>query len=460
MTAAAQPDDHTPIRRFHVRAKQYIEEWLDFPAHVHQVAFHMEDPPADRPRSRQEFVQLIRALEIPEAQCAVTDKFGYGARVMEGGDRLVIVWEAHTEYYNYQLWHIPDDKTLPLEFGPLRVPGIQFPATMPGTLISSLDLIFSQDAHVAPELVRELMPGPHIYGSRVFGEEIVVITSFSPDEALRERYLIFSADHQALLGHLDQVTDAVVTLENYYHLLLLPYPEFSKAVDRIHVLERHHLRQRETLTAQLASSDSKTLQGWLTRLTQDFLEVSRFAESMRYQLSASEPYNAIIHATIRSLQEHPLPPWLPLSDFVLGGISGAAAGYQQLIRRIEAVEADFQSLISVIRTRVNLMQQEQSLVLEQQNLQMLANVDRTTRSQAILQHTVEGLSIIVIAYYLTGLVAYVLKAAEKVGWIADAELATGLFVPVSLALSFLLILFGRKVIHRKMASGKETKPAD
>ncbi len=138
----------------------------------------------------------------------------------------------------------------------------------------------------------------------------------------------------------------------------------------------------------------------------------------------------------------------------------AAAGYQQLIRRIEAVEADFQSLISVIRTRVNLMQQEQSLVLEQQNLQMLANVDRTTRSQAILQHTVEGLSIIVIAYYLTGLAAYVLKASEKVGWIADAELATGLFVPVSLALSFLLILFGRKVIHRKMASRKETKPAD
>ncbi|MEW6325556.1 MAG: DUF3422 family protein [Nitrospirota bacterium] len=455
MTMPHPPDEQTPIRRFHVRAKRYVEEWLDFPAHVHQVAYHMKNPPEDRPRSRQEFLGILRALAIPEAQCAVAEKFGYGARVLERGDRLVIVWEAHTEYYNYVIWHIPDDKTVPLEFGPLRIPGFQFPPALPGVLISSLDLIFSPERRIAPELVRALLPGPHVYGSRVFGEEIAVVTSFTPDEELRERYLIFSSDPKALLGHLDQVTDAVVTMENYYHLLLLPYPEFSKAVDRIHALERHHLRQRETLTAQLAAADSATLQSWLTRLTQDFLEVSRFAESMRYQLSASEPYNDIVHATVRSLQERSVPPWLPLSDFVLGGISGAAAGYQQLLRRIEAVEADFQSLISVIRTRVNLMQQEQSLVLEQQNFQMLANVDKTTRSQAILQHTVEGLSIIVIAYYLTGLFGYAVKAAEELGWIANAAVATGLFVPVSLGLSFLLIYFGRKVIYKLMASGKD-----
>ncbi len=191
----------------------------------------------------------------------------------------------------------------------------------------------------------------------------------------------------------------------------------------------------------------------MNQLTQDFLEVSRFAEAMRFQLSASVPYNAIVHATVRGFQEKALSPFLPLSDYVLGGISGVADGYQQLIKRIEAIETDFQSMISVIRTRVNLMQQEQNLVIEDQNLRLLTSMDKTTKSQAILQHTVEGLSVIVIAYYLSGLASHVFAAMENTGWIQNASAATGLFVPVSLAISFALIFFGRRLIYKRM-SGK------
>jgi uncharacterized membrane-anchored protein len=448
MADALSPENPVSIQRLHVRPKKYLEEWLDFPAHVHHAAYRMSDPPRDRPRSRREFVGVLRQLAIAEANCAVADKFGYGARVEENGDRLIIVWEAHTEYYSYQIWHIPDDKTLPPEFGPIKCPGFTFPITPSGTPISALDLIFSQERDIAPELIRALLPGRSVYGSRVFGGEITVVTSFTPDEQTRERYLIFSTDSKALLSHLGQVTDAVVTIENYYHLLLLPIAEFSLALDRIHELEQHHLRQRETITAQLRTSSAALLQEWVNNLTEDFLEVSRFAESMRVRFSASSPYNAIIHATIRALQEKPVLSFLPLSDYVLGGISGVADGYQQLIRRIEAVEADFQSIISVIRTRVTLVQQEQ-------NIDLLASVDRTTKSQVVLQHTVEGLSVIVIAYYLSSLAGYVLKAMQEVGWISNSAVATGLFVPVALGAAFLLIYFGRKVLYRLMAANKD-----
>jgi uncharacterized membrane-anchored protein len=445
MADALSPQNPVSIQRLHLRPKKYLDEWLDFPAHVHHAAYRMSDPPRDRPRSRMEFMQVLSQLAIPEANCAVTEKFGYGARVEDNGDRLILVWEAHTEYYSYQIWHIPDDKALPLEFGSIKVPGFAFPLTPSGTLISALDLIFSQERDVAPELIRALLPGRSVYGSRVFGGEITVVSSFTPDEQTRERYLIFSSDPKALLAHLGQVTDAVVTIENYYHLLLLPFAEFSRALDRIHELEQHHLRQRETITAQLSASDAALLQGWVNKLTEDFLEVSRFAEAMRVRLSASAPYNAILHSTVRALQEKPVASFLPLSDYVLGGISGVADGYQQLIKRIEAVEADFQSIISVIRTQVNLMQQEQ-------NIQLLSSVDKTTKSQAILQRTVEGLSVIVIAYYLTGLAGYLLKAAQELGWLSNAAVATGLFVPVSVGVSFLLIYFGRKVLYKLMAA--------
>jgi uncharacterized membrane-anchored protein len=450
MTDPLVPNDPVSIQRLHVRPKKFLEDWLDFPAHVHHVAYRMSDPPRDRPRSRQEFLEVLHHLDVSESDCAVAEKFGYGARIEENGDRLIVAWEAHTEYYSYQIWHIPDDKSLPLEFGALKIPGFEFPVTPTGTPISALDLIFSQEREIAPELIRVLLPGRSVYGSRVFGGEITVVTSFTPDEQARERYLIFSSDAKALLAHLGQLADAVVTIEKYYHLLLLPFAEFSRALDRIHELEQRHLRQRETITGQLSTSSAELLQSWVNTLTEDYLEVSRFAGTMRVRLSASAPYNAIVHATVRALQEKPVASFLPLSDYVLGGISGVADGYQQLIRRIEAVEADFQSIISVIRTRVNLVQQEQ-------NLELLASVDRTTKSQVVLQHTVEGLSVIVIAYYLSGLAGYVLKAMQEMGWIANAALATGLFVPVTLGLSFLLIYFGRKALYKlKAESDRDT----
>jgi uncharacterized membrane-anchored protein len=96
------------------------------------------------------------------------------------------------------------------------------------------------------------------------------------------------------------------------------------------------------------------------------------------------------------------------------------------------------------------MQQEQNLVLEDQNLKLLSNVDKTTKSQAVLQQTVEGLSVIVIAYYLSGLANHVFKAMEGMGWIASATIATGLFVPISIGFSIALIYFGRKFIYKKM----------
>ncbi len=439
-----------PLLRVHERPKKYLEEWLDVPAHIHHVAHRMADPPSERPRSREEFQHVLAYFEVPEAYAFVSEKFGYGARIEPNGDRLILVWEAHTEYYSYQVWHIPDDKTLPLEFGPISSPKYQFPLCPLGGRVNALDIIVSPETHVSSGFLRALMPGPHVYGSRVFGEDISVVTSFTPDEHLRERYFVFSASPDALLRHVAKVVDGIVTAENYYHLILLPFPEFSKAVDQTHKFEQRHLNHRALITAQLGTSTSKTLQDWLAQLTQDFMEVSRFAEAMRYQLSASVPYDAIIKATIRGLQESPLAPFLPLSDYVVGATSGVVDGYQQLIRRIDAMEKDFESIISVIRARVDLMLQDQNLTLQDQNFKMLSSVDKTTKSQAILQHTVEGLSVIVIAYYLSSLASYVFEGLHELGWLPNASLATGVFAVASLGISFGLIMVGRKIINKRM----------
>ena len=118
---------------------------------------------------------------------------------------------------------------------------------------------------------------------------------------------------------------------------------------------------------------------------------------------------------------------------------------------IDALQRDFEATITVIRTRVDLLLQEQTLALQDQNVSLLASVDKTTRSQAILQRTVESLSVIVITYYLAGLANYVFKALHELGWLANATYATAVFVPIALGVSFGLIVVGRRIINRRMS---------
>ena len=143
------------------------------------------------------------------------------------------------------------------------------------------------------------------------------------------------------------------------------------------------------------------------------------------------------------------------TEYVDGKTIGVADGYLQLVKRINALVNDFQGSIAVIRTKVELQLQDHNLALQDQNLQLLRSLDKTTRRQAILQRTVEGLSVIALSYYLSGLGNYVFKAMEKVGVIANASVASGVFVPIALIFSFLLIYMGRRLIYKRSIQDPE-----
>lgn len=432
---------HVFLQRVHERPKRFLHEWVSAPAHIHHTAYRMTDPPIERDRTRQEFEQCLDCLNISNDDSFVGEKLGYGSLIHKSGDRLIIVWEAHTEYYSYQVWHIPANPLGPLQLGPLTFPNFQFPFAPMGLRINALDILIQTETTWSADTIRMLLPGARVYGSRLFGEDISVFTSFTPDDHGRERYLITSPSRESLHRHILQTVDGIAMIENYYHLILLPLPDFTRAVDRIHQLEQAHLVEQTMVMAQLPEANASALNEWVKKLSSGFLEVARLSESMRYKLAAAIPYMTIVKSNFRSFREEPRQPFQPLSDYVFNRISGVTDGYQQLSRRIMALQGDIQSLVAMIRTRADLL-------LQEQNVRLLRNMDQTTTNQALLQHTVEALSVIVIAYYLTGLAGYVWKALAHVGWIADDAVLSGLTVPAALLLSSLLIWIGRRVIAR------------
>ncbi len=440
------------IKKLHERPHLPLGEWLRAPAHVHYMAFRMSDPPTQRAASRSEFQSLLGAFKIPAETTVLREAFGYGIKEAENGDRLIVIWQAHTEYYNYQLWHLPSAATGDVTFGPLTFPQYEFPVTPLGSDVCRLDILLTTGLLPPRDQVRALLPGPVVYGSRIFDAQTSVVTSFTPDEEGRERYWVSVGIMPEHASRLKDIVDAIVRIETYYHLLLMQKPLFSTAIDQVYKFEQVHLKQREIITAHIGHANSETLQRWLNSLTQDLLKTNRISGKLHFELSASLPYDKIVHTTLASLAESPMDSYRPVSDYVLGGITGVAEGYQQLLKRIETLRGGFEGIISIIRTRVD-------LILQAQNLTLLQSVDKTTKSQAILQHTVEGLSVIVIAYYLAGLAGYIFKGLHEAGWMHHANIASAVFVPIGIGLAFIITTVSKRYLHKKLAGDHPKEPA-
>jgi uncharacterized membrane-anchored protein len=438
------------LKKLHERPSMPLADWLRAPAHVHFKAFRMSDPPTHRAASRSEFQTLLSAFKVPADTTMLRESFGYGVKDADNGERLIVIWQAHTEYYNYQLWHLPSPTKPEVAFGPLTFPSYTFPVQPLGTEVCRLDILLSAGPLPPRDRVRELFPGPVLYGSRIFGEQTSLVTSFTPDEQGRERYWVSLGSPDAQASRLKDIVDAIVRIETYYHLLLMQKPLFSAAIDQVYKFEQVHLKQREIITSHIAHANPDTLQRWLNSLTQDLLKTNRIAGKLHFELSASLPYDKIVHATLGSLAEKPLDSYRPVSDYVLGGITGVAEGYQQLLKRIETLRGGFEGIISIIRTRID-------LILEAQNLTLLQSVDKTTKSQVILQHTVEGLSVIVIAYYVAGLGGYIFKGLQEMGWLKNANIASAIFVPIAVGLAFVITTFSKKYLHKKLGGEHATK---
>jgi uncharacterized membrane-anchored protein len=450
MEQAPQSGTDALIKKLHERPHLPLAEWLRAPAHVHYKAFRMSDPPAQRKASREEFQSFLAAFAITQDNAVLHDTFGYGLKEASNGERLIIVWQAHTEYYNYQLWHLPVSSKPDVAFGPLTFPGYKFPLSPLGSEVCCLDILLASGSLPSCEDMRAMLPGPMLYGSKILDEQTSLVTSFTHDEFERERYWVTLGPTRAQASRLKEIVDAIVRIETYYHLLLMQKPLFSAAIDQVYKFEQVHLKQREIISGHISHADSQTLQRWLNSLTQDLLKTNRLAGKLHFELSASAPYDKIVHTTLASLTEKPLDAYRPLSDYVLSGITGVAEGYQQLLKRIETLRSGFEGIISIIRARVD-------LILEAQNLTLLQSVDETTKSQVILQHTVEGLSVIVIAYYVAGLGGYIFKGLQEMNWLQNATLVSALFVPIAIALAFGITTFSKKYLHRKLAGEQRSK---
>ena len=161
----------------------------------------------------------------------------------------------------------------------------------------------------------------------------------------------------------------------------------------------------------------------------------------QYRFGAGRAYYDLVRSRIEELRERPLPGIQTIDEFMTRRLAPAMATCATVSQRLRDLSERVAQASGLLSTRVE-------IVREKQNQALLASMDRRARLQLRLQETVEGLSVAAITYYGAGLVGYIARGVNAIGFPVDHEIAVALAIPVMAV----LVALALKRVRRKIGS--------
>jgi len=221
-----------------------------------------------------------------------------------------------------------------------------------------------------------------------------------------------------------------VELENYYHLILIPLECFRQQSTELRDLELAFTQHTQEMFHALVDAKPEEERKWLSLLTEHSGQVTSLKEAMRYRMGAANSYNIQFCRILEALEEQRLEEGnQPLGTFLTARTGPAVRGYNNFNERLDSLSRGLDRATNMLRTRTE-------MTVQKQNLDLLEGMAKQGRQQLMLQMTVEGLSVIVLSYYLTGLFGYGIKALVKVGWLmGEAIVWQGALLPVAIGIA-------------------------
>jgi len=415
-------------------------ERVDGPALVYHVAY-LRDENEEEKRILDRFRALCDELKLPDAQRSHGElhAHAWGEAPGGGGLKLQLTWELHTEYYLIRA--ILDGSPEPPAWDRMEpITAAMHRAGRP-PVVTSLEILIS-DRPMDPEEVCTHIICRNRFGARVLGGDLAVYTNYEP-VAGRERYVV-AGTPEAVKEHGAFAVRNIGQIENYYHLLLIPRLEVRARIQEVHAREGAFADRMERLTEEVANADPERLQRWLADLTVELAHVVRLYGRFNHVLSATYPYTELVRQGFADWKERPVEGFDSLSKAILDRVASVGDEYRAFLGRLDRMQDEISDVVSILRTRVDMS-------MEAQNTAVLQNLDKRSAIQLRLQKMAEGLSVIVISYYLTGLAGHVFDALAEKGMVESAVLPTALFIPVAVAFAFLVTRKGAKALKRKQA---------
>jgi len=387
---------------------------------------------ADKNKAKEGFIKITRILDTQVSDIQWNEDTAYVSKVIND-TKVTIKLKQEQEVYTYQIVctavngkltngeklfqriGVPEHKNKLFECY-LIVPGVAF----------------------TKEDLQLHLPGQR-YMSHIY-DKYKIAAGFEVEGTGKDTFVISSEDQM-----LDKIVEEIVALETNYQLLSVERQRYILAMDKLDILESTIVSQMRIISMNLPKSLPEALKGWLHGLSNNFGDISGIAEESRHRMNDTLLKRDVIRRIFKDWGESDGGFNYPaLSRFYLEKADTLGDQYQRLFIRIDGIRREMADLITILRTKIDLILQEQSLELQR-------SMDETTKTQMMMQHTVEGLSVIVLSYYTIHLFGFVFESLEA-SHVINISLTTAkaIFVPIAIGISWYLTFRAKKLIkaHR------------
>ena len=402
-------------------------ESLSAPAAISHVV--MLTSPAERAASRAHVAELLRNKHLPMPDAASTH-----LRMDLGQYRLR--WEMHTEFVTWTFMRVLDATPLLGQTPPTasQVVPQEWLAALPGQCLASVHVwVLPSSAEGTDELVKRVMHEDTLVASTVADGYAEVYTDFAIHaDGFSRMLLIAGGISTRRLGRLVQ---QLLEIETYRMAALMGLPAARVASEVLGNAER----ELAELAGSIRSAKRDEEPQLLDRLTRLAGQVESQHAASHSRFSASSAYFELVDKRIDDIAESRLAGLQTIREFMDRRLSPARSTCQWATRRQDALSQRVSRISNLLRTRVEIEQQQSSQAL-------LGAMNERQGMQLKLQDTVEGLSVAAITYYISGLVYYVARGAKSIGWPLSAETTTAMAVPVVVLVVWLFL----RRLHNKV----------
>ena len=400
------------------------------PVHVPMVISHvvMGIDRESRQASRAHLAQLLRNHHL-----ATPEDNSTHLRADFGSWRLR--WELHTEFVTWTFMREgnPSVPSSEPESALQAVPQAWL-SELPGECLARIHLWALPTSGTSAEWVARCLHDETLVASTVADSQATVHTDFQLHPDGFSRILLFAgALPPRQLGRLIQ---QLLEIETYRMAAPLGLPAARAAGTVLADAER----ELAELAQAIRSAKREDEAGLLDRLTRLAGQVEGQYAATHSRFSASRAYFELVDRRIRDIRESRLNGMQTIAEFMERRLSPARSTCDWAVRRQTALSERVSRMSNLLRTRVEIEQQQSSQ-------ELLATMNRRQGLQLQLQSTVEGLSVAAITYYIIGLVHHVVEGLSHHGWPWGADITTAASVPL---VALLVWMFIRR-LHQKLA---------
>jgi len=423
------PQRYALNNEIHARAPQDVEA----PSQISFLALTYSAAEKDQARD-----DLARLCEMAGAPPPPPDALHF--RTSFG--QIELNWERHTEFATFTFArHVA--YAHPFKATALEAVPEQWLVGVHGELFVGIHLAVRDHRLYVPDLLK-IVPefsGNYLVGSSVGSNSAIVLTDFRIHEDGCSRILLM--DTKMGKRHAGRTVRRLLEIETYRMACLLALPVAREVGQTVARAETELAAHTTSLTSSLTERRGDDEAALLKQLTALAATVENQLATTTFRFGAARAYYALVKRRIAELREERLSGVQTIEEFMERRLAPAMDTCESAAKRLFDLSERIARASALLRTRVDIER-------EQQNLALLASMNRRAQLQLRLQQTVEGLSVAAITYYVIGLVGYLAKGLKAAGWPIDADIAMAVSIPLVAG----SVWFGLRRWRANLAAGR------